>query len=123
MRRCVLLLALAAGCSTPERGRTRGDEGSFERAGNPQAVSPHARPSDTGAYVGYQVGGGSWSRKRGEEPTPEEGTWGWDYAGWCLPSRVILGWWHGKPQGGTGAYKTDGPRPLETIERRHEGHE
>ncbi len=56
-----------------------------------------------------------------EPPLPDEGTWGWDYHGYCLPSRVILGWWHGrKYQGGEGAYSTDGPRPLHAIEGRHE---
>lgn len=80
----------------------------LQRAGNPQLVSPRARPSDTGAYCGYYVGGGSPCR--GDAPTVLEGTWGWDYEGWCLCRIINLGWWHGRrSQGGTGAYKPDGP--------------
>ena len=120
MRRAMLLALALAGCSTAEKGRSRGDEASYERAGNPQVVSRWAVPSDTGAYVGYQVGGGAANYRKAEEARPEEGTWGWDYEGRWWPSRVILGWWHGRDQGGTGAYKTDGPRPAERLERRHE---
>jgi len=81
------------------------------RAGNPAAVACWAIPSDTGSYVGYLVGGGCPYPHRADAPLPEEGTWGWDYQGWLLPRRVILGWWHGRRyQGGTGAYKTDGPK-------------
>ena len=115
-----LLVLLLAGCTTAERGRQRGDAASFARAGNPDCVAKWAVPSDTGSYIGYQVGGGSANCRKAEEPASHEGTWGWDYEGRWWPSRVVLGWWHGREQGGTGAYKTDGPRPVEAIERRHE---
>jgi hypothetical protein len=73
-------------------------------------VSCLAQPSDTGAYDGYYVGGGSPCH--GDGPGKEEGTWGWDYPGWCWKSKVALLWSHGRVQGGTGAYKTDGPQLL-----------
>jgi hypothetical protein len=96
-------------CQTPE-----------ERAGYPQEISCLARPSDTGNYVGYNVGGGCAWPHHGEAPGPHEGTWGWDYPGCCGWTRVALDWWHGKYQGGYGAYATDGPRPLEELERKRE---
>ena len=70
-------------------------------------VACYAKPSDTGRYVGYYVGGGAaW---RGEPRALNEGTWGWDYKGFALPKRIDLQWTHGRRyQGGTGAYKTDG---------------
>jgi len=75
------------------------------RAGCPQIVSPHARPSDTPSYWGYYVGGGA--AVHGQPRCPEEGTWGWDYAG-LFPKRVALDWWHGAhAQGGGGSYATD----------------
>ncbi|MFL5245528.1 MAG: hypothetical protein ACJ8FY_25820 [Gemmataceae bacterium] len=84
------------------------------RPGRCPSVAPYARPSDTGRYCGYYVGGGSaW---RGEPRYPSEGTWGWDYCGFgILPKRIALQWSHGRRyQGGTGAYKTDGP-PVPNI--------
>jgi len=81
-------------------------------AGPPLANCHHrwAIPSDTGSYVGYPVGGGAWLRKHAEPPYPQEGTWGWDYRGKLLLRRVMLGWSHGRLyQGGSGAYRTDGP--------------
>jgi hypothetical protein len=80
------------------------------RAGYPSRVSCLAQPSDTGAYDGYYVGGGTPCR--GEGPREEEGTWGWDYLGRWWNSRVALLWSHGREQGGSGAYKTDGPQVL-----------
>jgi hypothetical protein len=66
-------------------------------------------PSDTGHYIGYHVGGGANHPHKAEPRRDEEGTWGWDYQGWLLHRRVILGWWHGqRDQGGVGAYRTDG---------------
>jgi hypothetical protein len=77
------------------------------RTGNAQSVAPYAKPSDTGRYVGYYVGGGAaW---RGDPRALNEGTWGWDYQGFGLPRQIALQWTHGRRyQGGTGAYKTDG---------------
>src|SRR5436305_647792 len=64
-----------------------------QRAGCPQKVACYALPSETSAYVGYPVGGGSPCC--GDHPRPCEGTWGWDYQGCLLPRRVFLCWWHG----------------------------
>jgi hypothetical protein len=79
-----------------------------QRAGYPPEVSCLARPTQTPAYCGYYVGGGA-PGPRGAPPTPAQGTWGRDYAGWhCLSPRVVLGWADLR-QGGTGQYHTDGP--------------
>jgi hypothetical protein len=68
-------------------------------------------PSEVRGNVGYHVGGGNPFPHLAEPRTAEEGTWGWDYQGWWIPRRVISGWWHGRRhQGGTGAYKSDGPK-------------
>ena len=81
------------------------------RAGSPQEVSRFARPADSSRSIGYAVGGGAVNRRKAESPTAAEGTWGWDYSGGLIRRRVDLGWWHGRrSQGGTGAYKTDGPK-------------
>src|SRR5262249_3232137 len=102
---CWCLLAGSLGCKAFER-RPHADP---VRAGCPAQVSPCAQPSDTGNYIGYQVGGGA--PICGSGPCASDSTWGWDYEGHLLPSNVALGWWYGqKDQGGTGAYKTDGPR-------------
>jgi hypothetical protein len=87
------------------------------RTGFPQEISRRARPSDTGRYAGYTVGGGAPLRK-GDAPLPHEGTWGWDYSGGLFQRRVILGWWHGRRyQSGSGAYRTDAPRILPEVEK------
>ncbi len=80
------------------------------RAGWPQCIREHATPSNTPHYCGYYVGGGAawW----GEGYFLHEGTYGWDYFGVTRRKRVSLGWWHGKHQGGTGRYATDGPKVL-----------
>lgn len=80
------------------------------RAGNPQETSHLAHPSDSGGFIGYYVGGGAVSVRRGDGPLINEGTWGWDFQGKYIMRRVNLLWWHGRrSQGGVGAYKTDGP--------------
>ena len=67
-------------------------------------------PSQTPRDIGYVVGGGAFSRRQGDPPTVDEGTWGYDYRGLVIPRRVNLLWWHGRRyQGGSGAYGTDGP--------------
>ena len=82
---------------------------SYSLDGGCPSISCHARPSDTPAYGGYYVGGGA--AFHGEPRGPCEGTWGWDYSGFLIHRRVALDWFHGwRSQGGTGAYKTDGPR-------------
>jgi hypothetical protein len=109
----VLLMAFAlTGCAgVCGRGDTCADP--QQRAGYPSEVSRCAKPSDTGHYDGYYVGGGASCR--GDAPTPEQGTWGWDYAGLLAPARVALGWSNSREQGGAGAYRTDGPKPLEYL--------
>jgi hypothetical protein len=89
------------------------------RAGKPWEIAPWARPSDTGRYVGYYIGGGSASKHKADGPLPEDGTWGWDYQGW-FPRRIILGWWHGRRyQGGVGTYRTEGPTLLHPLTSDH----
>ncbi len=108
-----LLAASLIGCRSANNVE-HDPEQAEQRAGNPTSVAPWARPSDTGRYDAYRVGGGAPCR--GEGPGPDEGTWGWDYRGLCLPSLTALGWYHGRrEQGGTGAYATDGPKVLEKL--------
>src|SRR5262245_40385346 len=74
-------------------------EHTHARAGCPLSVAWYARPSDTGAYVGYYVGGGcAW---RGQPRSAAEGTWGWDYRGFLFPRRIALNWCR-RYQGGVG---------------------
>jgi hypothetical protein len=116
---CACLLLWASGCSYCG-WCGKGADGD-ERTGHPTEVAKWAVPSDTGKYIIYEVGGGAANRHKGEAPTPDEGTWGWDYEGYLLPSRIALDWWHGRRyQDGYGDYRTDGPRPAEKIEQRHE---
>ncbi len=83
-------------------------------AGWPQCLSRWARPSyppladhESGCYVG---GGAPF---HGDGRCAHEGTWGWDYHGRLFTKRIWLGWHHGRrDQGGTGAYRTDGPHLL-----------
>jgi hypothetical protein len=82
------------------------------RAGYPSRAACWAQPSDPGCPWGYLVGGGSPCH--GDPPGPEEGTWGWDAQGLLGFAHCALLWLHGqREQGGTGAYKPDGPRLLE----------
>ena len=78
------------------------------RAGCSMLIRPRASPSDTRHYGGYWIGGGQ--AKRGHYPTSDDGTFGWDYFGLLFTKRIDLNWSGGrKQQGGTGAYKSDGP--------------
>jgi hypothetical protein len=87
----------------------------------PPSIACWAHPSNTKAYCGYYVGGGSVGC-RGQPRLATEGTWGWDYHGCWLPQRVFLQWWHGRcSQGGAGAYRVDGPHPLKTLREHAEG--
>ena len=106
-----LLLPL---CVTPA-AFADGDH-THRRAGHPEWQSPLARPSNTPRYGGYHVGGGGGVLKK-DGRGPDEGTWGWDYhGGHWLRHRVALLWNHGRrAQGGTGAYKTDGPHVPDVI--------
>jgi hypothetical protein len=114
-----ILLALTTGCHCCCCRREHQDE---RRAGHPSLVSPLAQPSETKGEIGYEVGGGAVPcRGKGEERCAEEGTWGWDYEGHLLPAKINLGWWHGaRQQGGSGAYRTDGPRPIQAWEQKKE---
>jgi hypothetical protein len=112
-----VLLAGLAGCCICGKGDHAAVDPD-ERTGHPYEVSCLAHPSDTGHYIGYEVGGGAACHADG--PFVDEGTWGWDYWGLCLPARVALDWWHGKYQGGYGTYKVDGPRPVECIQQRND---
>ena len=78
------------------------------RAGQSNCERRHTAPSNSGRYVGYSVGGGHAGR--GSGPSPDEGMFGWDYAGFFGAKRIALDWSHRRYQGGTGAYATDGAR-------------
>lgn len=84
----------------------------FHRAGDPQCISPLAKPTESPHETGYFVGGGARQKSRhAEHHLPHEGIWGTDYAGLLIPKHATLGWWHGRhAQGGTGSYRSDGPR-------------
>lgn len=78
------------------------------RAGYASKVAWWARPSESSAFAAYRVGGGQLAG--GSGPSGDQGTWGWDYRGGLFPRRTILNWSNGpRYQGGTGAYRTDGP--------------
>ena len=89
---------------------------SYERAGYPNEVSKYAVPTNGPNYEGYSVGGGSPGMgKGGRYPEPDEGTWGWDYGGWSHKFRFKVAlFWNNRYQGGTGAYKIDGP-PVKDV--------
>jgi hypothetical protein len=109
---------------TPPPGHPRIIEHTHARAGNPLRISPHASPTDTPAYIGYYVGGGSACG--GEPRRVEEGTWGRDYEGLWLPRHVWLGWSHGRRyQDGTGSYEPAGhyvPDVIALTIARFRGH-
>lgn len=88
------------------------------RSGPPR-IACWATPSITNAYAGRYIGGGNLFCF-GQPRLATEGTWGWDYRGSCLLRQfVFLRWWHGRfRQGGTGAYRVDGPNILKALERR-----
>jgi len=105
-------LTPSMGRPATERRHFQGNQ--FDRAGNPQCISPLAKPTESPHEQGYYVGGGARVRSRcGEERREHEGTWGVDYTGIIVHKKTNLGWWHGsRYQGGVGAYRTDGPRLL-----------
>jgi hypothetical protein len=97
------LLQALAGDSYGHRGSDHA------RAGCATNVRRFAIPSNTRHYGGYLVGGGL--PIKGDGPTLDEGTFGWDYFGMTFAKRIALNWSHGgRYQGGAGAYRTDGPR-------------
>jgi hypothetical protein len=95
-----------------ERKHFQGNQ--FRRAGNPQCISPLAKPTESPHEEGYYVGGGARVKSHhGEERRCHEGVWGTDYRGLVIPKHTNLNWWHGhRYQGGVGSYRTDGPRVL-----------
>jgi len=105
----LLLAGVAFGEEEKDPCKPAEDKGhTMERAGYPQHLSCLAAPSNTPAYTNYYVGGGAPCH--GEGPNAEDGTWGWDYEGCWFKRNVALMWFHGRRyQGGTGAYKADGP--------------
>jgi len=81
------------------------------RAGQPQRERRLSLPTYTPAYDAGWVGGGA--SFRGDSPRINEGVWGRDYVGLIYPRIVWPHWLHGRrQQGGTGAYKSDGPRLI-----------
>jgi hypothetical protein len=89
----------------------------------PPRIACWAMSSNTKAYGGYYLGGGTASC-RGQPRLVTEGTWGWDYQGWLMPRRIFLQWWHGRRyQNGAGAYRIEGPHPLKALSRVREGSE
>ena len=95
---------------TPPPGKPRYVAHTDKRAGFPRSLAKHLEPSRTAGGIGYYVGGGvPWGRGQGRRGG--DGTWGWDETGGRRHRhRTILGWSQGlKYQGGTGAYRTDGP--------------
>jgi hypothetical protein len=110
MRRCRFWLGVIAAVAGSAAGAA--GQSCDCQPGSSCGPSRLARPSDTGRYFGYYVGGGS--PFHGEERLPHEGIWGWDYGGFHFVPRIDLLWNHGaRYQGGVGAYKTDGPRYIE----------
>jgi len=98
--------ALLSALSGDPYGHRGGDHAC---AGCAMLFRKRAIPSNTPHYDGYWVGGGL--PVHGDAPTIEEGTFGWDYFGALFKRHVQLNWSHGRLyQGGTGAYKTDGPK-------------
>ena len=94
----------------------------LHQAGHPEVVSPIAMGSYNDHYSGGYVGGGK--AFGGHSRCSNEGTWGWDYTPFRpMSSRLFLGWSHGRHyQGGTGAYATDGPKPIEHVTEAIHGH-
>ena len=95
---------------TPPPGKPRNIAHTDERAGFPRSLAKHLETSRTAGGIGYYVGGGV-PLGHGEGRRGGDGTWGWDETGGRRHRRrTILGWSQGrKYQGGTGAYRTDGP--------------
>ncbi len=101
---------------TPPPGPPRTFEHTQARAGYPLAISGHAAPTRTPAYLGYYVGGGGGGFHAGDVRRVNEGTFGWDYQGFHLPRNVDLGWNHGRrEQAGTGSYAPDRIESTDSI--------
>jgi hypothetical protein len=94
----------------------------IRQAGYPYCVSPVSMVSYNEHYSGGYIGGGKFLG--GDYPCPHQGTWGWDYTPFRpMSSKIFLRWSNGRHyEGGTGAYKTDGPKPIEHIKETVHGH-
>src|SRR5262245_60539824 len=62
------------------------------RAGCPREVSCLAQVANTWEYFGYYVGGNCLLARRGSEPGPLQGTYGWDYGGhpYLVKPKIVL---------------------------------
>jgi hypothetical protein len=79
------------------------------RAGYPLVVSSHARPTDVPGFCGYWVGGGSLKLSGSvTPPSPELGTWGRDWTGYCRAFQHVMLGWGGRYQDGMGSYAASG---------------
>ena len=102
--------AAVAGSQEPQppTGISQEEDGDH-RAGHPKCLAHYAQPSSDLHYAGGYLGGGT--QFHGCRRFTDEGTWGRDYCDGILTHRPWLKWSHGRRfQGGSGAYKTDGPR-------------
>lgn len=89
-------------------------QGPQARAGNPECIARYAQRSDCGPYSGSFVGGSC--AFKGHARRTHEGVWGWDYCGPLRSEHPWLKWCRGRRcQGGTGAYKTDGPHVPDPL--------
>jgi hypothetical protein len=101
---------------TPPPGKPRCIPHTDQRAGYPRNLAGHLEPSVTLGGIGSYIGGGV-CLGRGDPRRRDEGTWGWDETGCRFLRRgAHLGWSHGRRyQGGTGAYRIDGPHIPDPI--------
>jgi len=91
--RCGLLYGIAGGAliifellrahmGRPALERKHFQGNAIDRAGNPESISPFAKPTESPHEEGYFVGGGAREKSpRGEERFLGEGTWCTDYTG------------------------------------------
>ena len=113
---CTIFLAITCSTVFAKAAENRSGIAATRALAGPRAlpyrVGRHARPTYGPDYGYGWVGGGapSW---RGEPRGSNEGVWGRDYQGVVYLRRVWPNWWHGqRQQGGTGAYRTDGPKLI-----------
>lgn len=73
---------LRAHMGRPALERKHFQGNAIDRAGNPESISPLAKPTESPHEEGYFVGGGARGKSpRGEERFLGEGTWCTDYTG------------------------------------------
>jgi hypothetical protein len=107
---CVAASPISQEPATPAPCATAA-ENPHHRAGHPDRQACYAQPSNENHYSKGYVGGGT--QFHGSGRFAHQGTWGRDYCGSFLSHRPWLHWSHGRRhQGGSGAYKTDGPKFL-----------